>query len=104
MDRYFEENYDPRMDVSAPKVPATGLLNNAEFEGWDAILELLEARRHDKDEKKRLQHLGLSKDEIKATLSKPAATFGKSSDIMDIAYKKRGAVREWDMGKESDEF
>lgn len=111
MDRYFEESYDPRLDVApltAPKVPATGLINNAEFEGWDAMLELMRQRREDKDEKKRLQRMGLDKEEIKkamttGTLSNTGANERWSAQgvsIMDIEYKKRGSVREWDMGKE----
>ena len=101
MDRYFEDTYDPRMDVTAPHVPSTGLINNAEFEGWDTMLDLLRQRQEDKEEKKRLQRMGYSKDEIKKAISKPAASASssQSNGIMDIEYKKRGAVREWDMGK-----
>ncbi|KAL0068448.1 hypothetical protein AAF712_004526 [Marasmius tenuissimus] len=115
MDRYFEESYDPRLDVApltAPKVPATGLINNAEYEGWDAMLDFLRQRKEDKAEKKRLERMGLSKDEIKKTLfgtgeSSSSSSSGvkdrwngEGSSIMDIQYKKRGSVREWDMGKE----
>ena len=111
MDRYFEESYDPRLDVaplSAPKVPATGLINNAEFEGWDAMLELIRVRREDKEEKKRLDRLGLSKEKVKvkknASISSSAAVADRWSSegvsVLDIEYKKRGSVREWDVGKE----
>ena len=109
MDRYFEESYDPRLDVApltAPKVPATGLINNAEFEGWDAMLELIRIRREDKEEKKRLERLGLSKEKVKVKKNAQisSSTVGWSSDqgvsILDIEYKKRGSVREWDVGKE----
>jgi len=106
MDKYFEESYDPRLDVApltVPVVPATVLINNAEFEGWDAMLELLRQRREDKEEKRRLERLGYSKDEIHKYV-----TTGSVSDrwnaagtsVMDIEYKKRGTVREWDLGKE----
>jgi len=109
MDKYFEESYDPRLDVAplvAPKVPATGLINNAEFEGWDAMLDLLRQRREDKDEKKRLERMGFKKDEIKKAMT--TGTLSSTTDrwneggvsIMDIEYKKRGTVREWDLGKE----
>lgn len=111
MDRYFEESYDPRLDVaplSAPQVPATGLINNAEFEGWDAMLELIRVRREDKEEKKRLDRLGLSKEKVKVkknvTISSSAAVADRWSSegvsVLDIEYKKRGSVREWDVGKE----
>ncbi|KAG7100001.1 hypothetical protein E1B28_001789 [Marasmius oreades] len=117
MDRYFDESYDPRLDItslSVPQVPATGLINNAEFEGWDAMLELLRVRREDKAEKKRLERMGLSKDEVKRSLyGTTTATAGESisssgvrdrwnaegTSVMDIQYSKRGTVREWDMGK-----
>jgi hypothetical protein len=116
MDKYFETSYDPRLDVAplaAPSIPATGLINNAEFEGWDAMLELIKQRRADKAEQKRLERLGLvekSGKEKKKGKSKVAglgvagalAGWSAGGDgLMDIEYKKRGAVREWDLGKES---
>ncbi|PPQ99537.1 hypothetical protein CVT24_005327 [Panaeolus cyanescens] len=113
MDRYFEESYDPRLDVeplSAPQVPSSGLINNAEFEGWDAMLELIRVRRADKEEKKRLERLGLlPKDKGKGSKKKSSATtttsvapdkWGAEVSVMDIEYAKRGSVREWDVGKE----
>ena len=117
MDKYFEASYDPRLDVaplSAPNVPATGLVNNAEFEGWDAMLELIKQKRVDKAERKRLERHGLvekSGKEKKKSKSKiagigVAGTLAGWSEeggnaLMDIEYKKRGSVREWDLGKET---
>lgn len=108
MDKYFEESYDPRLDVAAPKVPATGLIDNAEFEGWDAMLELIRIRREDKEEKKMMERLGLTKDKAKvkkagtATASSGTVSdrWGEGVNIMEIEYKKKGTVREWDLGKE----
>jgi len=113
MDRYFEESYDPRLDVAplaAPKVPATGLIDNAEFEGWDAMLELIRCRREDKEEKKRMERLGLlpktkGKSKKKGALLDSSVAVadrwgGDGVTVMDIEYKKRGTVREWDVGKE----
>ncbi|RDB28365.1 hypothetical protein Hypma_016113 [Hypsizygus marmoreus] len=111
MDKYFEEAYDPRLDVAplaAPHVPATGLINNAEFEGWDAMLELIRIRREDKEEKKRMERLGLTKEKVKDKKKGGVGISDSVGDrwgseavsIMDIEYKKRGAVREWDLGKE----
>jgi hypothetical protein len=110
MDRYFEESYDPRLDVaplSAPKVPKTGLISSAEFESWDAMLELIRIRRGDKEEKKRMERLGLSKEKVKVKKNIPitssavvAAKTSEGISILDIEYKKRGSVREWDVGKE----
>lgn len=111
MDRYFAESYDPRLDVtplSIPTIPATGLINNAEFESWDRMLELVRLRREDREDRKLLEKLGLRKDKDKSG-KKGSESVSKSStserwgrggeDIMEIEYKKRGATREWDMGK-----
>ncbi|KAF8215834.1 hypothetical protein K438DRAFT_1901641 [Mycena galopus ATCC 62051] len=116
MDKYFEESYDPRLDVApltVPTVPATGLINNAEFEGWDAMLELIRVRREDREEKKMLERLGLTKEKTSKSsssglgkimpISSSAANdrwSGEGLNVMQIEYNKRGAVREWDMGKE----
>ena len=110
MDRYFEESYDPRLDVApllVPQVPATGLINDADFEGWDAMLELVRLRREDKAEKKRLERLGLlpSKDKKKAVVLNSSAAVserwnGEGINAMKFEYSKKGTVREWDLGKE----
>lgn len=112
MDRYFEESYDPRLDIeplAVPRVPATGLISSADFEGWDAMLELIRLRREDKAEKKRLERLGLlpPKEKTKkraVVLDSSAAVAerwnGDGASVMDIEYSKKGSVREWDLGKE----
>lgn len=103
MDKYFEESYDPRFDVaplSVPTIPATGLISDAEFAGWDAMLELIRQRREDKEERKRLDRWGVGKDKDKDKKKKAAEPSSETVDIMSIEYKKRGAVREWDLGKE----
>lgn len=109
MDRYFEESYDPRLDVSplsVPQVPATGLISDADFEGWDAMLELIRLRREDKTEKKRLERLGLlpSKDKKKGVLVNSSAAVAErwngEVSAMKFEYNKKGTVREWDLGKE----
>ena len=97
MDRYFEDSYDPRLDVAplaAPTIPATGLISDAEFAGWDAMLEVIRLRRQDKEDKKAMERWGVGKEKEKA-----GEKAGEVS-ALDIKYKKRGAVREWDMGKE----
>ena len=107
MDKYFEEDYDPRLDVDplpvAPHVPATGLIDNTQFEGWDAMLDLLRKRKEDKEEKKRLERLGIDPDAYKAPSGGFGDGWGGSSggtNVMDIQYSKRGTVREWDKGKD----
>ncbi|PCH34393.1 hypothetical protein WOLCODRAFT_135685 [Wolfiporia cocos MD-104 SS10] len=109
MDKYFESSYDPRLDIApltTPNVPATGLINDAEFAGWDAMLEIIRLRREDKEDKKMLERWGLGKDKGKDKRKKKGEE-GSSvrwseggTGIMDIEYKKRGSVREWDLGKE----
>ncbi|KAI0299887.1 hypothetical protein BC826DRAFT_993935 [Russula brevipes] len=122
MDKYFDASYDPRLDVAplaAPSIPATGLIDNAEFEGWDAMLELIKQRRADKAERKRLERLGLveksgkdkDKDKDRKKSKSKVAGLGVAGTLagwseggdglMDIEYKKRGSVREWDLGKET---
>ncbi|KAG6335463.1 hypothetical protein ID866_3637 [Astraeus odoratus] len=107
MDKYFEDSYDPRLDVAplaVPTVPKTGLINDAEYAAWDAMLDLLRQRREDKEEKKRLERLGFPSREIKLEQlkkRKPGESSGGDS-IMDIEYQKRGSIREWDLGKEGD--
>jgi hypothetical protein len=111
MDRYFEESYDPRLDVeplAVPQVPATGLVSDADFEGWDAMLELIRLRREDKVEKKRLERLGILPPKDKIRKSSSACSSAAVAErwnvegvsVMDIAYNKKGTVREWDLGKE----
>ncbi|KIM70014.1 hypothetical protein SCLCIDRAFT_1207277 [Scleroderma citrinum Foug A] len=105
MDKYFDDSYDPRLDVTpltVPAVPKAGLINDAEYAAWDAMLELLRKRREDKEEKKRLEKLGFPSREIKLEqLQKRGSGEASGGDsVMAIEYKKRGSVREWDLGKE----
>ena len=104
MDKYFQESYDPRLDVEPlplPTIPATGLISDAEFEGWDAMLQLIKLRRQDREDKKALERAG-----IPAKRTKSGAVVADHPDvdtgtgIMSLEYKKKGTVREWDMGKE----
>lgn len=116
MDKYFEPNYDPRLDVApltsggrlTVNVPATGLINDPSWDSWETMLELIKLKREDKIEKKRLERLGLLPEERKSTGGSgkkgkgmvSASVPGEDRGLMDIAYTKRGTVREWDMGKE----
>ena len=124
MDKYFEESYDPRLDIApltVPEVPSTGLINDAEYDGWDAMLALVRQRQQDREDRKALERMGLiskDKEKKKGRSSKlvsgagaasvgvavssagAAARWGEEVSIMDIEYTKKGAVREWDLGKE----
>lgn len=103
MDKYFEESYDPRLDVgplSIPTVPTTGLIEGNEFERWEAMLDIIRQRREDKAERKRMERLGISKEKEKSKGTSEAWTMSEGVSVMDIKYNKRGATREWDMGKD----
>ncbi|KAF5332621.1 hypothetical protein D9611_005162 [Ephemerocybe angulata] len=99
MDKYFEDTYDPRLDVAPPTVPATGLISDAEFDGWEAMLALMQQRQQDKEDKRVLERMGVSSSSKKKLVDGSVSAAVESGSIMDIAYTKRGAVREWDMGK-----
>lgn len=117
MDKYFAESYDPRFDVaplaaSIPTVPATGLIDDAAYEGWDAMLELIRVRREDREEKKRLEKMGISSKSLKkkdkdrkgkgsGTLNGGMSGWAEDEvNVMGIEYKKKGEKREWDLGKD----
>ncbi|CAL1694905.1 unnamed protein product [Somion occarium] len=99
MDKYFSPTYDPRLDVAAlstrVNVPKTGLITDDDFAGWDAMLELIRLKREDKEERKRLERLGITKE--KSVKKKTEKAGSEGIDIMAIEYKKRGSVREWDL-------
>lgn len=107
MDKYFDASYDPRLDTGPlvlPNIPSTGLIDGAEFEGWEAMLDIVRQRREDRAERKRLERLGLlpddkAKKEKKSLKESGAWTMDAGVSVLDIKYNKRGAVREWDMGK-----
>jgi len=115
MDRYFSESYDPRLDTvplnKKPSVPKDGLIPAEDFEGWDAMLELIELRRQDKAEKKRSGLLDINDARKKKKSDRPLelaweavekkrqALSEKEPGVMDIRYQTKGSVREWDMGK-----
>jgi len=104
MDKYFQETYDPRLDVEPlplPTIPATGLISDAEFEGWDAMLRLIQLRRQDKEDKKVLDRAGIpAKRSNSGAIVADRLDADTGHSIMNLEYKKKGTVREWDMGKE----
>lgn len=65
------------------------------------MLELIKLRRQDKEDKKALERVGIPAKRAKSgaiVADHPDVDTGHS--IMNIEYAKKGAVREWDMGKE----
>lgn len=116
MDKYFEPDYDPRLDVTpltnngrlTVNVPATGLIDDPSWDSWEAMLELIKLKREDRIEKKRLEKMGLLPDEKRSVGGSgkkgkgmvSASVTGEDRGLMDITYTKKGTVREWDMGKD----
>lgn len=115
MDKYFDPAYDPMLDVETPATHSVNeLIPDGAFEHWNVMLELVKQRKEDKERKRREKEL--SKDEkkkkkkrkhkddedeeqederarrIRLGLEQPTA--------LDVKYIKRGAMREWDVGKE----
>jgi hypothetical protein len=107
MDKYFEPSYDPRLDagpMTIPEIPSTGLVDGADFESWEAMLDVIRQRREYKAEQRRLEKAGLllsGKEKEKEKKDSEAWTMNPGSSVMDIKYSKRGTVREWDLGKEA---
>ncbi|GAA6056892.1 hypothetical protein NBRC10513_006528 [Rhodotorula toruloides] len=124
MDRYFSENYDPRLDYSLDDVTdrSTGLIAEGAFDTWDRMLDVVKARKEDKKEKELREKLerkaerdrirkereerrkrkrrhgsdsdGSSEDEV-------GPRYDPKSELMDMQYAKKGKTREWDLGKET---
>jgi hypothetical protein len=112
MDKYFEESYDPALDVGPSsgagrgKNGEYGFVQPGDFAGWDHMLEVVKQRNIDRAERKKREKEsgGKSKDKKKKGREDPVVDQWKASgddtNLMDIVYKKRGAMREWDMGKD----
>ncbi|KAG9043710.1 hypothetical protein FS837_009216 [Tulasnella sp. UAMH 9824] len=115
MDKYFDPAYDPMLDVETPSTTSVNeLIPDGAFDHWNVMLELVKQRKEDKERKRREKEL--AKDEkkkkkkrkhkddeeeeqederarrIRLGLEQPTA--------LDVKYIKRGAIREWDVGKE----
>ena len=85
MDKYFDSSYDPRLDVAPlamPTIPATGLISDAEFAGWDAMLEVIRLRRQDKEDKKALERWGIGKEKEKVGEGR------KGREIQELATRR----------------
>ncbi|KZT51034.1 hypothetical protein CALCODRAFT_504024 [Calocera cornea HHB12733] len=124
MDRYFDEAYDPRLDIQVSK---EGYIEPGQFEGWDQMLEVLKLRKEEKrlkeweraaqeyaedrkGKKKRSklererereieEHGKPIKELLEENRRKLAEMEGKEKGLLDVVYKKRGEAREWDKGK-----
>ena len=95
MDKYFAEDYDPRMDVTTSLTATDGFIPPGAFDNWDFMLQVVRQRNEEKEEKKRLEkvHRGSSSGKSKKEKSDEVA------DLLSMQYTKKGGVREWDEGK-----
>ncbi|GEM10881.1 hypothetical protein Rt10032_c12g4898 [Rhodotorula toruloides] len=125
MDRYFSENYDPRLDYSLDDVTdrSTGLIAEAAFDTWDRMLDVVKARKEDKKEKELREKLERKaerdrirkeREERKRRKRRHGSVGDSSSEeeevgpchnpksgLMAMQYANKGKTREWDLGKET---
>lgn len=113
MDKYFDPAYDPILDVDTAAMGSLNeLVPEGGFEHWNAMLELVKQRKEDKADKKRKEKeegkkkkkrkdRGEEEDPDEEEERKRKIKLGlEVPGLMDIKYAKRGAMREWDVGKE----
>lgn len=119
MDKYFDAQYDPRLDVQVDDVHLPdGLISDEAFGGWTRMLANLEERKERKREdkaqraedklarraarergekvpsKRRREADKELASSLNTTISQPG-----TSTMMELEYTKRGGTREWDQGK-----
>lgn len=129
MDKYFSPTYDPRLDVTLDSVTdtSTGLIG----EGWDAMLDVVKARKAEKEEKKEAEWLAKverkrERERVRREREQRREERGgegakrvreriedevvvvhgpgftkKDEGMMGMSYVKRGETRSWDLGKET---
>lgn len=93
MDKYFDPAYDPALDYT-PVLDTNSMVQDGAFDSWNTMLQLIRIRREDKEAKKRREKEGESGSSSNS--KRPSGDPG----LIDIVYKKRGSVREWDLGKD----
>jgi hypothetical protein len=92
MDKYFDPAYDPALDYT-PVLDTNATVQEGAFDSWNTMLQLIRVRKEDREAKKRREKEGLG---YSNSSKRPAG----APDFTDIVYKKRGSVREWDLGKD----
>ncbi|KAM0786870.1 hypothetical protein ACM66B_002295 [Microbotryomycetes sp. NB124-2] len=121
MDKYFEADYDPRLDVNLDDVTqSNGIIADAGFDGWNSMLQIIRERKEEKKERewkekterkrerekvrKEREHRRKRRRGESVSSSEGESDGGlrdKGKGLMDVEYVKRGSTREWDLGKES---
>jgi len=99
MDKYFAEDYDPRLDIAPALSARDGFIPPGAFDDWNMMLQVVRVRREEKEEKKRLEKLHHSGTSSKKDLPGVALPRSDADDLLGMQYTKRGGVREWDEGK-----
>ncbi len=111
MDKYFDPAYDPLLDVGPSQPSLSELVPEGAFDHWNTMLELVKLRNEDKAERKAREKLEGKKSKSKKKGSKKEEEEEREKErrirlgierpgVMDIKYAPRGAMREWDVGKE----
>ncbi|KAK4052771.1 hypothetical protein OIV83_002058 [Microbotryomycetes sp. JL201] len=122
MDKYFEPDYDPRLDVNLDHVTqSNGLIADAGFDGWNTMLQVIRERKEEKKEREWREKLERKREREKVRKEREhrrkrrrgesvssgedpgeeARDRGTGSGLMEIEYSKRGSTREWDLGKQT---
>lgn len=86
MDKYFQKDYDPRLDIT-PQTDEKGFI--VDSGEWDSMLEAVRERAQRKEETRSYKH---NRDDSHHTSSKAAP-----HPAMALQYSK--GPREWDKGK-----
>jgi len=94
IDQHFSSTYDPSQDVRLEDEAPS------EREDWDMALEALRDRTAWKAKQaERLREAGFGDEEIKKWEDGARDKERLEGDVADVKWKRRGEVREWDLGK-----
>lgn len=127
MDKYFQPDYDPRLDVSVSDLTSSnGLVADGGFDGWDTMLSVVKDRKEEKKarearekELRRREREKIREEREEKRRRKDRRKKGRSSGsesesprpatesrrtaagdgLLGVEYASKGSTREWDMGK-----
>lgn len=107
MDKYFTQDYDPRLDVSLDTLtdPSTGLIGEGNFDEWSAMLDILKIRRQEKnylaaERAERDRDAKYSSSKKTSSTKIPATTYDEANKaILTMGgYAKTKKGTEWGKG------